>query len=40
MNPVDAVNSIEASEQLFRVAQDTLLFPNNLDNSQLEPVFG
>jgi TldD protein len=40
MNPIDAASTIETGEQLFRVAQDTLLVPNELDSRQLVPVFG
>jgi Predicted Zn-dependent proteases and their inactivated homologs len=40
MKPTDAASPIQTSEHLFRVAQDTLLSPNDLDGSRLAPVFG
>lgn len=40
MKPTDAATPIETSERLFRLAEDTLLAPNDLDGSRLAPVFG
>ena len=40
MNPIEAAASIQTAEQLFHVAQDTLLLPNELDSQKLAPVFG
>jgi TldD protein len=39
MNPSDSFAPIQTAEQLFQSAESTLLMPNGLDASRLQPVF-
>jgi TldD protein len=39
MNPSDSFVPIQTAEQLFQSAESTLLMPNGLDASRLQPVF-
>ena len=39
MNPSDSFVPIQTAEQLFQAAESTLLMPNGLDASRLQPIF-